>query len=465
MAEMYQSQRQLQTTVLAPQLRQSLKILQSPAIELRTAILEELETNPALEELPENSISIDDRNYPQKVENDKWWERVKDDLYATRSEPKQIYTDEQARRRKHFLDSFVAEKSLQTHLLEQVALNGIADADKKILQYLIGNLDDDGFLTSPIEEIARTLDAHCADVQRACFVLQTFDPVGVGCKNRQESLLVQLRVQHPDKILASSIIETCYQDLLKRKIHDIAKKLSRTAHEVQEAIGIIATLDPSPGRRYGENHNHIVVPDAVVFKDDEKWQVVMNGDYVPKLRLNDMYKSWLSKDSLSAGEKEYIREKMKSGRFLMSAIEQRQQTIERIIRELLHLQGEFFERGREYLQPMNMRVLAERLGVHETTISRAVANKYVKTPHGVYALKYFFSTGYQTDTGDVIANKTVKNRIVQMVAEEDGTKPLSDQAIVQQLAKANIHVARRTIAKYREELGILPTHMRKHFLK
>jgi RNA polymerase sigma-54 factor len=251
--------------------------------------------------------------------------------------------------------------------------------------------------------------------------------------------------------------------LTRRRIPEIARKLSAPMDEIQVAIEEIGSLNPSPGRKFAADSNRIVAPDVTVEKDGDKWNVILNNDYIPRLRISSTYREMIAKGSLTKLERDYLRERMRSGKFLISSIEQRQQTIERIAREIVRVQEDFFEHGVFQLKPLTMTQIADVVGVHETTVSRAIANKYMRTPHGVYEMKFFFTPGYQADSGASVSNKSVKEMIADLAIMEDKASPLSDQEIVAKLQKKGLKVARRTVAKYREELGILPSNLRRDY--
>jgi RNA polymerase sigma-54 factor len=264
--------------------------------------------------------------------------------------------------------------------------------------------------------------------------------------------------------LASRILRDYFPLLVRRRIPDICRKTGTTTDDVQAAIEEISTLDPAPGKRFSPDSNAVIEPDVTVFKDEYgEWKVDLNNDYIPRLRISGVYKDLLAKGTLSKQEKDYMLERMRSGKFLISSIEQRQQTIERITREILSFQNEFFEEGVSKLRPLTMNTIAQTVGVHETTISRAIANKYIRTPHGVFAFKYFFTPGFTSASGESVSNKTIKDMISHFIEEENPSKPYSDQGIVNLLKDKDIKIARRTVAKYREELGILPTNLRRRY--
>ena len=241
------------------------------------------------------------------------------------------------------------------------------------------------------------------------------------------------------------------------------RKLGASADDIQSAIEEIGKLDPAPGRRFAEDNNRVVVPDVTVEKDGAEWKVDLNSDYIPRLRISSTYRDLIAKGTLSKEERDYLRERMRSGKFLIDSIDQRQRTIERITREIITAQRDFFEHGLSHLKPLTMTRIADVVGVHETTVSRALANKYIKTPHGVFDFKYFFTPGYQAESGTAVSNTSVKEMIADLIAIENKASPASDQDLVAKLQEKGITIARRTIAKYREELGILPSNLRRDY--
>lgn len=476
-------QRQSQQLVLAPQMRQSLKILQVAALDLRAAIQEEIQSNPTLEELPMGDVSLEratpaaddegaapsgetgetldfsrDFSVLEKIGQD--WRDHMSDTGGVRSTSRE---DEE--RRDHFMDSLTVEKSLAEHLLEQLELSETSPAVREACRYLIGSLDDRGFLASPLPDIALQSGQPLAIVQEAAKLLKTFEPPGIGAENLTDCLLVQLEQKGRGKSVAARILRDHFDLLVRRRIPDLSRKIGLSPEVVQDAIEEIGALDPAPGRRFAEDHNRVVVPDVTVEREGGDWKITVNSDYIPRLRLSSAYKELIAKGRLTKQESDYLREKLRSGKFIINAIEQRQRTIERLTRELINHQREFFEEGVQKLKPLTMTQIASLLGVHETTVSRAVANKYVKTPHGVFELKYFFTSGYQSQSGETVANTSVKETIADIIAGEDPAAPLSDQDIVGLLAQKGLKLARRTVAKYREELGLLPSNLRRRYEK
>lgn len=477
------SQRQTQSLVLAPQLRHSLKILQVAALDLRTVIQEELQSNPTLEELPMEGVSLDrelSENANESANNDEsanssdemdfskefeiltkldqdWKDHMAN---AGGNTPR---TSEDDEKRQHFLDSLVNETSLQEHLMSQAEMSDIDESTLEAMRFLVGSLDDRGFLTQTLPDIALQMALPLESVQNAHLLLQSFEPSGIGAKDLKECLLLQLVNQSRDESLAARIVRNHYELLVRRRIPDIARKTTAPIEEVQVAIAEIGKLDPAPGRKFAEDSNRVVVPDVTIERDDDEWKITLNNDYIPRLRISNTYKEMIAKGSLNQQEREYIRERMRSGRFLMNSIEQRQQTIERITREIINAQEPFFEEGVAKLQPLTMTQIADTVGVHETTVSRAIANKYVRTPHGVFDLKFFFTPGYKADGGSSVSNTSVKEMINDLVDLEDKSHPYSDQDLVKKLQEKGLKIARRTVAKYREELGLLPSNLRREY--
>ena len=473
-------QRQSQQLVMAPQMRQSLKILQVAALDLRAAIQEELQSNPALEELPMDDVSLEKEAAPADASADRRedpreeldfskdfqvlekigqdWQDHLADAGGVRAQ-----TTEQEESRQHFFDSLTTETSLQSHLMQQADLAECPPPVREALRFLIGSLDDRGYLTASLADIALMASLPLETIQRAAQLLKSFDPPGIGAENLADCLLTQLTLKGRAQSVAARIIRDHFELLVRRRIPELARKTGLPAEIVQEAIGEIGTLDPAPGRRFADDSNRVVVPDVTVERDNGEWKIILNQDYIPRLRLSSTYRDLIAKGTLSKPERDYLREKLRSGKFIINAIEQRQRTIERITREIIGHQAEFFAEGVARLKPLTMQQIADIIGVHETTVSRALANKYIKTPHGVFEMKFFFTSGYQSQAGAAVANTSVKEMIADIIAGEDPAKPHSDQEIVALLKAKGLDLARRTVAKYREELGLLPSNLRRRY--
>jgi len=509
-----QVQKQTQNLVLAPQLRQSLKILQVPAQELRTAILEELETNPVLEELAGNDESLDaevaEQDSPESPDENLGNEEIGDapqaeaesevnsdnaddtdaeltenleemdfdDEFAVLNEMQedlrehyeaeyegeaQLANSQADQKRQFFFDSLVEETSLQEHLMGQLKLTDISKEELEAARYLVGSLDENGFLSAPLSDLALTSELPLSHLQNAHAILKTFDPLGIAATDLRECLLHQLEQNEEDESPAYIVVRDHLDLLLRRRVPDLARKLSLPNDDIHELIERIAELDPAPGRRFSMDTNHSISPDATVERIGDEWVISLTNDFIPRLRINKTYKDLIAKGKLESKEKDYVRNQMRSGKFLINAIEQRQNTIERITRKLIERQTEFFEEGPSSLKPLTMAEMAEEIGVHETTISRAISSKYLKTSHGIFPFKYFFTHGYVGKDGDLVSNTSVKELIGSIIEKEDPAKPLSDRKIVDILAERDMKLARRTVAKYREQLGILPTNLRRRY--
>jgi len=491
-------QRQTQSLVLAPQLRHSLKILQVAALDLRSVIQEELQANPTIEEMPMDGESLDkatdDRDEQAAADgaadNDsdsaspaptddspvkgdemdfskefeilgKMDEDWRDHMASAGGA--QPYTSEDAERRQHFFDSLVATTSLQEHLMQQAELADLDDPTLNALRHLVGSLDDRGFLTQSPADVALQTGIALDAVKKALGLLKAFDPPGIGAQSLAECLLAQLYALGRGESLGARLIRDHFDLLARRRIPELARKLAAPADDVQAAIEEIGKLDPAPGRRFAEDNNRVVIADVTIEKDGGEWKISLNYDYIPRLRISSTYRDLIAKGTLAKTERDYLRERIRAGKFLIDSIEQRQRTIERITREILKAQLAFFEKGVSELKPLTMTQIADVVGVHETTVSRAIANKYLKTPHGIFEFKYFFTPGYQAESGASVSNTSVKEMIADLVSVEDKGRPFSDQEIVAKLQSKGITIARRTVAKYREELGILPSNLRRDY--
>jgi RNA polymerase sigma-54 factor len=509
-----QVQKQTQNLVLAPQLRQSLKILQVPALELRSAILEELQTNPLLEEVGSNDESLDaEESEPTPEETkDAEQEEFPDDLNETKKdeggenvesgleeekEPAEDILDldfsdefaalkemeedlrehyereyegeaklgnsDAAEKRKFFFDSLVAETSLQEHLLDQLKLVVISKGQRQACEYMIGSLDENGFLSGNLSDLALLSSIALEDLQHGLEILQSFEPIGIASLDLQDCLLKQMEARDMKDSHPYQIVKDHFPLLIRRRVPELSRKLSQPTEVIHQAIEKIAELDPAPGRRFSEDTNQSVSADATVERNGQDWSISLNNEYIPKLKINRTYKELMTKGVLTSKEKEYVRNQMRAGKFLISSIDQRQNTIERITRKIIDRQGGFFDEGISKLKPMTMAEVAAAIEVHETTVSRAIANKYLKTPHGTFPFKYFFTPGYSGKDGGTVSNTSVKEIIGSIIEGEDPEKPLSDRKIVDLLSEKDISLARRTVAKYREELGIPATNLRRRY--
>jgi RNA polymerase sigma-54 factor len=463
---MHQVQNLSMQQVLAPQLQQSLQILQVPMLELRNLIQQEIQTNPVIEE-EITEPSIEDRQKEQEEFREEFERLAKLDEewrdYMAQNSTYSGRSQEEEERRQFFFDSIVSHETLQQHLLEQVNSGDMGDSDRKIAELIIGNIDDVGFLQSGVDEIAQNTGVEAEDLQRVLSHIQTFHPVGVGARDLRECLLIQLKRLGKEGSLEYKIVANHLEDLGKRRFPEVARRLGTTVEQIQKCANFIATLDPKPGQIFTPDPNNYVLPDVNVERIGTDYQITLNGDQIPHLRISNTYKDLMAQDGNGNEVKDYIRDKIRSGKFLIKSIHQRQQTISNIAHEIVARQKEFLEKGSSALRPMTMVQIADAVGVHETTVSRAISGKYIATPQGVFEMKYFFTPGYQTAGGENMSNTSVKEAIAELVKNEDSKRPLSDKEIVEILSARGIPIARRTVAKYRTELNILPSNMRKQF--
>ena len=468
MADQGLYQTQTQKLSIGPQMQQSLQILQAPTLELRQIIQQEIEINPVLElEAPEVSL---DEAVPEDPD-----ERDELDTLSQMDEEWREYwaqsrmqnsnrSAEDQERWQFLMDSIVAPMTLQEHLVTQLRTAEVTDPELvRNVEFLIGSLDDRGFLHSSVEDMSLQHAIPIDDLHAAKALLMSFDPVGVGADDLRECLLVQLERLGKKHSLPYRLVDQHLEDLAHKRYPILARKLGVPVEQISRAADFISTLDPRPASRFNPSSNNYVSPDIIVERQGGEWVPVMNGDDLPSLRLSNAYKDLLGQAGSSGEVRNYIRDKIRSGKFLIRSIHQRQQTIRKIATQILAHQREFLEKGTSFLRPLNMAQVAEEVGVHETTVSRAISGKYMATPHGVFELKFFFSHGVRTDSGEDLSNTSVKNAIADLIKTEAKAKPLSDDKLAKLLDKQGIKVARRTVAKYREALGILPSHLRKSF--
>jgi RNA polymerase sigma-54 factor len=490
------SQRLTQSLVLAPQLQQSLALLQAPTLELKALVEAELQQNPVLEELvsepdaaerngesegpsesadptePPADVDVDhaepgeggesapvddfQAEFEKLVQLDQEWR----DHFSQTNVPNRA-TAEDEEKRQFMFDSLVAGTSLAESLLEQVRDSNLPEADHGVAEVIIGNIDDYGYLKASIEEISAISNVPGEKILEALKVIQTFDPPGVGARDLRECLMLQLERENEQESLEYEIVRDYMEALGKRRIPEIARGTGATVEEVQESLAKIARLEPRPGRAFLANVDQFVLPEVFVKRSGDDFVVTTNNEHIPHLRISNVYKDLMSQGSNSAEVKNYIREKIRAGKFLIKSLHQRQSTIANIAREIVKRQREFMDKGVAFLKPLTMVQVAEVVGVHETTVSRAVSGKYMETPQGVFEMKYFFTAGLQTDSGANVSNTSVKDMIAEIFKGEDTSKPLSDQEVVKMLKEKGIVIARRTVAKYRMELNILPSNLRK----
>ncbi len=455
-----------QQQVLSPQMRQSLDVLQATSLELGQMVRQELESNPVLEEeipaedLPEEDDEDEGGDEADEMEE---WSRIDDDWRAASGEVTQGGGPEADARRRHFLEGVAPPETLAQHVEQQFGRLALDTVQRRVASLLAGNLDDDGYLAATPEEVADEAGVDTAEVLEVLRILQTLNPAGVGARNLGECLRLQLERMGKGSSSAARIAESHMELLGRKKFAEIASVLGVPQDEVREAGALIARLNPKPGRAFAGEAAPALTPDVIIERVGDDFVVSPARDSVPRLRISRAYRDALGEAGASAEVRTYLRDKIRGGRFLIKCIQQRQETILAIAREIAVRQCAFLEEGMPALVPMTMAQVAEAVGVHETTVSRAIAGKSVATPQGVFEMKFFFTTGYRTACGAEVSNKSVKDAIAALIRGEDARCPLSDQQIMEQLKAEGLPVARRTVAKYREALGILPSHLRKSF--
>lgn len=461
-----------QKLIITPQLQQAIKLLQMPQLELAQALNQELIENPFLEECVdevENETPIEEREVYESQDDselsvDDLLKFSVDEYFSERSNDGRDLgyfspgIDEQPS-----YELFATKKpDLYEHLLWQLRLSNADDNVRKAAEAVIGNIDDDGYLRATEEELVRLLNSNIETVRAAISLVQTFDPTGVGARDLRECLLIQIRSWNLGGTLIEKILLNNMEDLQKKKYSQIAKQYNSPLDDIMAAVQIIEGLEPRPGRSFSNVQTNYIVPDVFITKTDEGYQIILNDEGMPRLRLNNNYKKLLLRDDLSKEDRDFLKSKLKLATELIRNLDQRNKTIYRVSESILKFQKEFFDKGAQYLKPLNLREIAADINMHESTISRVTSNKYLSCDHGIFNFRFFFSSAVQSDNGK-ISSTIVKDMIKKLISDEDGKNPLSDQAISDELKKLNIHVARRTIAKYREELKIPPQNQRKRY--
>jgi len=466
-----------QQLVMTPQLQQAIKLLQLSRIELAEMIQEEMEQNPALEEeniqetadnkitakesdtaAKEEEAPVKEVTIEEKVRSDTDWENYINEYNSTG----RIYTESESTEAPNYEAFTSAKKTLKDHLQWQLMLSGLSQNEERIGHMIIGNLDKDGYLCINVPEIADNLNCDIDQIENVLSKLQTFDPSGVCARDLCETLLIQVNQLGIDNTIIVEIIKNHLKNLENRNTKKIAKALKISVDDVRAAVKIIQYLEPKPGRKFSTEEPAYITPDIYVYKHGDDFKIVMNDDGLPKLKINRFYKDAISNGrKISKEAKNYLNEKMQSASWLIKSIHQRQKTIYLVMESLLKFQKEFFEKGIAYLRPLILKDIAEDIEMHESTISRVTTNKYAYTPQGLFELKYFFNSTIKRTGGQDMASASVKERIKILIKNEDPIKPLSDDKLANILQNSNINIARRTVAKYRKVLNILPSNKRK----
>ncbi len=479
-----------QKLIMTPQLQQAIKLLQLSRLELVQSISQEIMENPVLEEIPPDAAEEEresvgdavggDLAGPEAAQTEQTEVRESEDVSELKAESDlgplwDEYLNEASDERdigggeseEKELPSYdqrlTRSASLSDHLLWQLRLTTSDPSLIEAGEWIIGNIDDDGYLRASLEEIAQKSSVPLETLERALGIIQRFDPVGVGARDLRECLRIQAEDLGLEDTTVWKIIENHLPDLEKKRYANIAKALGISLQDVMEAVQIIVhEFEPKPGSSYSEPDTHYVVPDVFVVKVEDRYVVQLNDEGLPRVRINPYYRRLLSrKDELDKATKEYIEDKLRSAQWLIKGMDQRNKTIYKVAESIVKFQYEFLEHGITHLKPMVLRDVAEDISMHESTISRVTTNKYMQTPQGIFPMKFFFSSGFTAGTGAEVSSLTVKDAIQKMIREEDPSAPLKDQQIVEALKAQGINIARRTVAKYREELRIPPTSVRK----
>ncbi len=440
-----------QIPVLSQQARMTVYLLQLPLLELKGFLEQEMLENPMLESVMEKGekdsrIEVDDLDGPQ--------EEFPELLHPG------SYDEEDEEKRRYAETLITKEESLEDHLLWQLGMF-LDGKDYEIGEYIIFDLDDNGYLRISAEEIAGKFEVSVSKVEEILSLIQTFDPIGAAARDVKECLLVQLKARGKEGSLSYKIVENYLEDLEKNDYAKVAKALDVKLEEVEKAHAFINTLEPKPGRTFAVEKNPWSIPDIVLKEEDDSYTVELNNKYLPVLKTSKFY-SGLIKDKKTDDEtKEYLKMKRDRAKWIIKAILQRQDTIKRIADFVVNYQKGFFENPEDGMKPLKLEDVAKELSISESTVSRVVAKKHIQTEFGILLLKSFFSTALKQETGETVSADHIKNKIKEMIASEDSQRPLSDQRIVDILKQADIKVARRTVAKYRESIKILPAHLRK----
>jgi len=486
--ELKQSLKLTQQLLMTPQLQQAIKLLQLSRMELEQFVATQMAENPCLEEgiteSPEEVAQAEREK--ERTEEQVVNERLQEasslvdsaggddkgselDWDAMSRYQEQMPTSATASRKNgdeehpNYENMVTKASTLQDHLMAQIGELDFDETEQRIAALIIGNIDDRGYLTFAIQEIADVEGFELVQVDDVLDTIQRLDPPGIGARDLKECLYIQLRNGGLKNGIVEKIVENHLAELENRNFVAIAKAMKISLEEVIENVQVIADLEPVPGRQFGTNDAQYIIPDVYVFKLGEEWVVNLNEDGLPRLRISNFYMKMMNDKKSKGDDKNYINEKMKSAEWLIKSIRQRQRTIYRVTESIVKRQRDFFDQGVEHLKPMILKDIAEDIGMHESTISRVTNNKYVHTPRGVFELKYFFNSSVTRADGQDVASESVKRMIADLIKAEDQRRPLSDQRIVELLEEKGIQLARRTVAKYREQLQILPSSKRKKY--
>jgi RNA polymerase sigma-54 factor len=459
----------VQKLILTPSLQQAIKLLPMSTLELVDLLNQEMVENPMLEEVPTEELQPAEQTQaaekpePPADKTESWddadYEYFFGDYLDDGYRPR---TPQEVKELPPIENTLSTSSSLADHLMWQLSLQTDDEALRDIGAAIIGNLDDDGYLVASVEEIAAMGDWPVAEVERALRHVQTFDPIGVAARDLQECLWLQLRHLGLEGTPTEKIVVEHMRLLQNHQAPEIARKLGVSIDDLKEHIEIIRNLDPKPGSRYSPKQSQYVIPDVYVVKVEDQYDVMLNEEGLPQLRISPVYRRLLDKESGNSDEtRAYVKDKFRSALWLIKSVDQRQKTIYKVAKSIVNFQRDFLDHGIEHLRPLVLRDVANDIGMHESTVSRVVNNKYMHTPQGVFEMKYFFHSGISSSYGESVSSVTIKQRIRKIIENEDPRKPLSDSKIVSILQKEGLMLARRTIAKYREELKIPTSNQRK----
>jgi len=468
-----------QKLILTPQLQQAIKMLQMPHLELSDFLTQEMMENPLLEEVLDEPAAEDlSAEEKESLEGN----GVPDDAEAPLEQLMNYTVDEYFEERgldgrdlgyfnpgtntpPSFEQFLSKEPDLYDHLLWQLRMSHEAEEVKNVAEWIIGNIDENGYLRISVQEIARDADAGDDITERALCLVQSFDPSGVGARNPKECLLIQIRALGLEGNIVEKILEYNLEDLEQKKYSSIAQHYHLPLDEIMAAVKIIEGLEPKPGRNYSHFSSHYVVPDVYLIKTADGYQIILNDDGMPRLRVSSYYRRLLQQhNAFPKEDRQYLIEKLRSATGLLKSLDQRNRTIYRVTETLVNLQRNFFDHGVEQMKPLTLREVASSLNLHESTVSRVTSNKYLACTHGIFGFRFLFSSALSRGMGS-ISSTSVKDIIQKIISEEDARKPLSDQSICEKLGQSSINIARRTVAKYREELGIPSQIKRKKRLR
>ncbi len=457
------SQRQSLQLIMTPRLQQALKLLQMPTLELQQVLKQELAANPLLEEVDDfleteesPEAAAEEETAADGEEDIDWSEFLQEGLDRT-------YTPSQEQLTEFHEKVPVTRMGLVEILTHQLHLLELSPDEIELGEFIIGSLDDRGYLATGVDDIAVATGRSAEEVARVLDIVQTLEPPGIGARDLRECLLLQLAARQRRDTLAWRIVDEHFPQLVNNRKQEIARALKVTAEEVQSATDELSQLSPKPGLELSAEDEKYVVPDLLVERVDEQYIVLLNDRHVPRLRINAAYESVLKSKKRGGKDetRDYIQSKLNSAKWLIQTIEQRRRTMIKVMTCIVEEQREFFDKGIQFLKPLTLQQVARQIGMHESTVSRVTTNKYVQTPRGVFELKFYFSSGISTHDGDDVSSKTARDAIRRFIEEEDKTSPLSDQKIASLLSVRGMNIARRTVAKYREQLGILPARLRR----